>query len=664
MLNPRRKWLLRQRGELLAERTLVEDLGLHPVTARVAIARGLTPALASQFFNPGEIPLEDPQLIPHMDRAVEVIRQTLLQGGPVVVYGDYDVDGITATAVMTSALRELGAEVFPYVPHRLEEGYGLQAGSLQGMRDKGARLLITVDTGISAVEEVARAREMGFTVVITDHHRPPPELPPADALVNPHLPGCALASPDMAGVTVALKVAQCLLGDRGDDFYWENVDLCALGTVADVLPLTGENRKLVWEGLRRMNRRPRPGLSAIWEAAGRQGTIESWDLAFVFSPRLNAAGRMDHAWPALDLLLAEEDVTARKLAQHLESENLARKATEGHVLEDVTEEIRRQGKESDPFLLMWGDQWHRGVTGIVASRLVDRFGRPSIILTYDEGVYKGSGRSPDGFDLYEALRDCSDLLIGFGGHRLAAGLEVEPDFLEALRGRLCQLAEPFSQGERHRSLTIDAWADPAEIDIHLARDLERLEPSGSGNPRALLGMTAEPQAMKRIGREGDHLVLTARQGSVSLRCIGFGLGDMIGRIQSGKPHLLVGRPRVNTWRGQEVLEFRLLDIMEEPTGTREWLARLYLALREAADQGPGLLTPDDEELLSAMKKRDLEADPQAVRQGIKVFAQLGLLVTMERGGKPCWLVKPPPGKKVSLYDSPAYLDSISGSGGS
>ena len=646
----------------MTETALVEEVGLHPVLARIAAARGLDTDSASLFFSPLQYPLGDPYLLPGMNRAVETIGESLDRGDPILVYGDYDVDGITATAVMFSALSELGADVRPHLPHRMEEGYGLQAEALEALHREGIQLVVTVDTGISAVEEIEVARELGMSVVVTDHHQPPERLPGANAVVNPHLPGSGYPFPHLAGVAVALKLAQALLGDGGEEFLESHADLAALGTVADVLPLVGENRRLVAQGLERMNSRPRPGLEALWETAGREGPIKSWDLAFVLGPRLNAAGRMDHARPALDLLLTRDRGEARRLAGMLEEENSARRQTESRVLDMVERDIRENGREQDPFLLLWGDEWHRGVTGIVASRLVDAYCRPAVVLTREDGVLRGSGRSPDPFDLYGALKECSGLLLSFGGHRAAAGLEVRPEEIDSLREKLCSLARERMPEDWRPPLVIDAWSDLAELDLNLALELDKLEPTGVGNHRPVLGFSGQLDKVRRVGKDRDHLVFRVREGSLDIRCIGFRLGHLADDIVSGESYLVVGRPGVNTWRGRQELEFRVLDMMVEPSEARDTLARLYLAVREAAaEKGQDLLNPEDADLCRALRKRQLDPDPRLIREGLTVFAQLGLLVTMERGGEPCWLVKPPPDRKVSLYHSPAYLDSISGS---
>ena len=553
------------RRDLERARALARELDA-PLPAAIALVnRGIDTADAARhFLEPSLDDLHDPSQLLDLDRAADRIRRALETGERILIHGDYDVDGVTSTYLLYTVLRDAGGQVQYRIPHRTRDGYGLSVDSIEDARQRGCTLIVTVDCGISAVEAVARAKELGIDTVITDHHEPPAELPDAVAVVNPHRVDCGYPFKAMAGVGVTFKLVQALLRGRGGiERAGEYLDMVAIGTIADVVPLVGENRVFARLGLQRLNHDARLGLRALIEVAGLAGKrITSGQIAFVLAPRINAAGRMGNAEQGLRLLLAREASEARDCAESLEEDNALRRRYDEDALIEATERVAAELMWPEcSSILLWSERWHPGVIGIVASRLVERFHRPTILVALDGERGRGSGRSLPGIDLNQLLGQCRDLLVSYGGHAFAAGLTVARDRLPELRERLERLV-----GERLRPedcvprLLIDAEMRVAECELEVVDWLERLSPHGLGNPEpTFLATGVAVESVSAVGG-GKHLRMTVRDGTGTAQAIGFGLGDRAAEVAAAGRCDLAFVPSRNEWMGETRLQLRVKGV--------------------------------------------------------------------------------------------------------
>lgn len=474
-------------------RSLARSCGFTPLAAAALCARGIdTPEAARAFLETDPAKLHDPMLLPDMAKARDTIRRAIEQGKKIAVFGDYDVDGVTSTCVMTRVLRSLGADVRHYIPDRLSEGYGLSMGAMDRLAQDGIGLIVTVDSGVSAFEEIARARELGMEVVVTDHHECREELPDANAVVNPKRADSTYPFAELAGVGVAFKLACALAGDGQQRAVLEQyADLVALGTVADVMPLIGENRIIVAAGLRRMAETQNVGLSMLLHESGQQGKrLTASTISFILAPRINAAGRLGHADMAAELFLTDDPRRAQPLAMALCEQNKQRQATENQILEQALQKLRREYDPlEDQVIVLAGEDWHHGVIGIVSSRICDRYACPTVLIALEDGIGKGSGRSVKGFNLYEALCDSAPLLERFGGHELAAGLTIREENIQQFHENMEAWArEHVNPQELMPILHIDCPIAPEFISTEATRGLDVLEPFGMGNPQPVFSM--------------------------------------------------------------------------------------------------------------------------------------------------------------------------------
>lgn len=474
-------------------RSLARSCGFTPLAAAALCARGIdTPEAARAFLETDPAKLHDPMLLPDMAKARDTIRRAIEQGKKIAVFGDYDVDGVTSTCVMTRVLRSLGADVRHYIPDRLSEGYGLSMGAMDRLAQDGIGLIVTVDSGVSAFEEIARARELGMEVVVTDHHECREELPDANAVVNPKRADSTYPFAELAGVGVAFKLACALAGDGQQRTVLEQyADLVALGTVADVMPLVGENRIIVAAGLRRMAETQNVGLSMLLHESGQQGKrLTASTISFILAPRINAAGRLGHADMAAELFLTDDPRRAQTLAMALCEQNKQRQATENQILEQALQKLRREYDPlEDQVIVLAGEDWHHGVIGIVSSRICDRYACPTVLIALEDGIGKGSGRSVKGFNLYEALCDSAPLLERFGGHELAAGLTIREENIQQFHENMEAWArEHVNPQELMPILHIDCPIAPEFISTEATRGLDVLEPFGMGNPQPVFSM--------------------------------------------------------------------------------------------------------------------------------------------------------------------------------
>lgn len=546
---------------------LRESVGLPTEVCELLVRRGRgEPDAARAFLRPSFASLHSPDLLPDMEAALDRVERAVARAEPILVHGDYDADGVCSAALLTRGLQELGARIEPFVPHRLRDGYDLGEGGLARAREVGAGLVLTADCGVSAVEAVETAGRMGLDVVITDHHRPPPRLPAAVAVVDPAREEAGYPFPGLAGVGVAFKLLAALYARRGIEAERLNrhLDLVALGTVADLVPLVGENRILVRAGLGALARTRKPGLRALASVAGvdLEGPLGASDIGYRLGPRLNAAGRVGASETALRILLTDEPREAERLAEALELRNRERRQEDRRVRSEAEAQLAlRYDPERDRSVLLWGEDWHPGVIGIAASHLVERIHRPVILVSLRDEPGRGSGRSIPGFHLHRALEGCADLLERFGGHRMAAGLEVRRDRLEALARRF--------EEEAARSLDPDALRPELHLDLSLSlgavgddlfHGLEYLAPFGTDNPRPVLHVRGVRfEAPAAVGSRRDHLkaVLVSDDGS-RLEAIGFGLGHRLSEAASSTLEVAFELAR-DRFRGRDRLQARLLD---------------------------------------------------------------------------------------------------------
>jgi single-stranded-DNA-specific exonuclease len=550
-------------------RDIERVLGLPPLVALVLSLRQITsPSQASDFLNCRLQNLPSPKSLPDLDEAVTRIVKALEQGEHIAVYGDYDVDGITATALLVHFLTLLGGKVCWYIPHRIKEGYGLNGSALNHLYSQGVTLVITVDCGSSDLEAVQLAGDLGLDVIVTDHHQPPDPLPEAKALVNPKRLEGKEGLRDLAGVGVAFYLASAVRAHFRRSGRWttfdqpnlkEYLDLVALGTLADMAPLSSTNRILAGVGLGELSRTTRYGLQALKEICGlEKNQVTDWDVLFRLGPRLNAPGRLENGEAALRLLLSTDLAQARSLAHELDQLNRQRQFMEAQLLTEALELIEsdRSLQESSSLVLA-SSGWHKGLLGLVASRLVERFNKPTILLTQMDQVWEGSGRSFSTFDLYRALERCNKHLIRFGGHRLAAGLALEQKHLSPFRNAFEKVVrEEIPETPSQRTLKVDAVVPLDQITPELMAYIDQLKPFGVDNPEPVF-CCLDFQVENLRALKDCHLQLRLRQGKARLTAIGFNLLESSQLPQP--PEKLLFSPRWNQWQGERRLQLHIID---------------------------------------------------------------------------------------------------------
>ncbi len=566
MMTKKSKWVLKQPNPDTAKK-IEEALKLHPLCANVLCNRGIeTPEQATAFLNPSVSALLDPFLLQDMEKGVAKIKETISQNQKIVVYGDYDVDGITAVSMIYLYLKSKGANVSYYIPSRSDEGYGLNKEAVLSFKNDGVGLIITADCGITAFEDIHYATSLGISVVVTDHHKCKEELPPAFAVINPKRPDCTYPFKELSGVGVAFKLIEALEGvGKSKDLLDQYGDLLCLGTIADIVTLTEENRVFVSLGLKRLGDPQNLGLKALIQEAGLAGKVlTSSHVGFIIAPRINAVGRLGNAVDAVKLFTTSDPKEAEKLAKMLCEENIRRQTIEQEILKQACAIIDKdKSHNTDRVIVLASESWHHGVIGIVASRITERYGKPCVLIAVEGNEAKGSCRGLQGFNMFEALSYCDDLLLKFGGHELAAGLTVSKDNIEAFREKINLYAkEHFNTKIYVEEISYEGKITDKDITLELTDMLEGIQPCGMGNP--MPHFLIEKVKIDDITYFGDdkHIRLKFSKKSFSIMVIGFGLGsnESFRMLRNGDVVNAIVSPYTNEYRNKKYPALKLKDI--------------------------------------------------------------------------------------------------------
>ncbi|MCX5751838.1 MAG: single-stranded-DNA-specific exonuclease RecJ [Candidatus Saganbacteria bacterium] len=562
-----KKWQLAKQDPE-RQKSFSSHFKVSPMFAQILLNRGITGIEeAEKFLSPKLSYLRDPFEIPHMKEAAARILTARERGEKVAVYGDYDVDGVTATVLLVETLKYLGMDVSYYIPHRYDEGYGLNETAIRKLSAEKVNLIVTVDCGVSNVAEIGLAKSLGMEVVVTDHHNIPPTLPPAFAIVDPKLIKEPHPSKTLAGVGVAFKLAWALFKSAGlkdKEALVNLMDLVALGTVADVVPLTGENRIFVYQGLQLLNQKKRLGIKHLIEVAKISKSIGSHQINFGLAPRLNAAGRLEHASSAAELLLSKDPFESQQIAAELNRINIRRQGIGSDIREEVFALIEQERSRENKVIFLAGKQWHPGVIGIVASRVAEECYRPVVLVGVENGVARGSARSIEGFSVFALLKHAEDLFLDFGGHEGAAGFSIETSKLGELKERLQAAAEKQLSAELLVPvLGVDLELHFTEIASVFIKELGRLESYGEGNPVPVF-MSREVilTDLRKVGAKGMHLKFVFSDGEKSMEAIGFGFGILAEVLDLDKTYDIAYNLSLNDYGGYENPQLSMVDIRE------------------------------------------------------------------------------------------------------
>ncbi|WP_040207836.1 single-stranded-DNA-specific exonuclease RecJ [Neobacillus jeddahensis] len=564
MLKSKTKWIVRSSDNNLVE-MLANELKLTPLVASLLVNRGLNTVDTARYFLFGKDEFHDPYLLKGMDLAVQRIRQAIEKQEPILIYGDYDADGVSSTSVLMMTLRDLGANVQFYIPNRFTEGYGPNEPAFRQAAENGINLIITVDTGISAIHEATVAKELGIDLIITDHHEPGPVLPDALAIIHPKIPDSIYPFRELAGVGVAFKLAHALYGHVPEHLF----EIAVIGTVADLVSLTGENRLITKKGLEKLKVTNNIGLRAILKLAGVDLTsINEETIGFTLAPRINAVGRLEDADLAVQLMLTEDPEEAQALAEEMDALNKTRQTIVNSITAEAIAEVEQNFPiDTNKVIVIGKEGWNAGVIGIVASRLVEKYYRPTIILNFDpiKGVAKGSARSIAGFDLFKNLSTCREILPHFGGHPMAAGMTLGLDDVDELRERLNNLAEEQLTAADFIPVThLDEKIRLEDISLSSLDEINLLAPFGIDNPKPkVLINNVEITSMRKIGSEQTHLKVLVNENGSSLDGVGFGLGALADQISPASKISLIGELSINEWNNIRKPQIFIQDIAVE-----------------------------------------------------------------------------------------------------
>ncbi len=639
-------------------RTMAEQLHISQILAQILLNRGIdSPEAGRHFFsdtldkNSG-----DPFLLKDMDRAVARICQAIDRQERIVIYGDYDVDGITSTSLLYRVLSDLGAVPDFYIPERQTEGYGLNAAALRRLAVQGTDLLITVDCGISSYD-IVRQFAGTIDIIITDHNEPPPRIPPACAVLNPKQPDCPYPFKELAGVGEVYKVSQALYLQRTHTSLRGYSDLAALGTIADLVPLIGENRLIVRDGLQQMKKGCHTGIQALLDTSGLSADkITAGRIAFTVAPRLNAAGRISHARKGVQLLLSSDSDEARRLAEELSELNRERQDIEHDITCQAVAQIDRQGRQHDGVLLAYGREWHSGVIGIAASRLVETYYRPALVISVHDGMGKGSCRSIKGFNIYAALQSASDLLVQYGGHPMAAGFSLPASQIEALRERLNTYAHAHMTADDYvPGVAIDRELNEQDVTLSLIQELSVLEPYGMGNSRPVFSLSAcTLDELRPIGRDKKHIRLRLhQQDGAELTGVGWSMAEMGERFLVGDTVCVAFQLEQNDFNGISSPQLVVQDIQGPAWPVqldRPMMIDIYLALKKCIPEWGMPVWKARNRMLAAEGDRYNAHDMYAA---ITVLKELGILKVRQHADGPAYYFPQVTGK-MELSASPTY----------
>jgi len=566
-----KRWNIKQH-DLSRQKYLSDNLLIPPVIAQLLINRGMHDVdKIKSFLNSNLSELYNPFLMKGMSEAVSRIRKALDKKEKILIHGDYDVDGVTATALLFFTLQEFGAEPVYFIPDRLTEGYGLGSSGVEEAVRIKANLVITVDCGISSHEEVDSLNKHGIDVIVTDHHEPPKILPNAHATINPHQKGCAYPDKNLSGVSIAFKLCQALSSELNNKSFWKHLDLVSLGTVSDMAPILGENRILVKEGLKLFkNIGSNKGVKALIKVSGiKKDKIGAFEIGFILGPRINAAGRLGSAGTAVELLLTDDDEKANSLAKKLNKANQERQRIEKDTLKEAIFKIEKDINFKDhKVIVLHNENWHTGVMGIVASRISDRFNRPAILISTKDGIGRGSGRSIENFHLFEALSSCEEFLKEYGGHQYACGLTILEENLNAFIKLINELAaNTMTTEDLIQSLCIDMDIELNMLDYKIAEDIAKLEPFGEGNPEPIFCSRNLRLAQPLRVLKGEHIKFQVTDGKKNFEAIGFGMAkdsDIELALRNNTMFDMAYTVSLNNWQGLNTVQLKIEDI--KPSG--------------------------------------------------------------------------------------------------
>ncbi len=620
-----KKWVVSATDKVCAQ-NLAAECDVDPFVALIASSRGYTdPADLEQLLSDEPI-YSSPYELPDMQRAVDAINTAIEQNHLIAVFGDYDCDGITSTALLYSYLKNRGVNCIYYIPDRMDEGYGMTASAIDKLSRQGVRLIITVDNGISCYNEVEYAKELGIGTVVTDHHLPPEIIPDALAVVDPHLKNSAVEFKEISGVFVAFKLVCALENAEPEQLAPIYSDLVAIGLIADVMPLVNENRDIVKQGLYCINNTSKMGIIALLNSAGiKRGDVSTGKISFGIAPRINAAGRMDSANIALELLLCEDFHESSHLAERLEQFNNERQKTEQGITNKAIEIIEKQGLNYNRVIVVADNGWHKGVVGIVASRLVERYGKPAIVLSVDQyGEASGSGRSIEGFSLYEAIKSCEDILIRFGGHELAAGLTLNLDDIDLFRDKINKYADTRPQAIS--KLVLDCKLNPAGMTVDLADAIKDLEPFGVGNPTPVFGVYGLTlRKIQPIG-QNRHSKLLLYKGENALEALAFGVPSEAVPFSEGDIIDIAVTLDVNEYNSRRTLSVVIKNWRKHGVDDDKLFEEIFMYDRFADGMAGNYIVPTREDIGIVFRRIGSGITQESLRQGL--IDNIGYFKTM------------------------------------
>lgn len=623
----KKRWRL-CKGDQEKENILIRELGVNPIVAKLMVNRHIDVDEGRQFLQGTLSDLLDPFTLKDMDVAVSLVLETIESHKPIVIYGDYDVDGITATSVLYRFLKQLGADVTYYIPERQSEGYGLNLEALEHLIERGTALVITVDCGISSYDIVEAVRDR-IDMIITDHHTAPDMIPRAKAVINHKQKDCPYKDKNLSGVGVAFKLCQALWLTKRGEWYLDDLDIVALGTVADVVPLVGENRIIVKSGLEKMNREPNLGIKKLIDVAGlHERTITSGHIGFTLAPRLNAAGRVTHATRAVELLVTDDENIVEAIAEELNETNRERQELERNIHELARVDVANQGHKADYVTIVAGEEWHPGVIGIVASRLVEEFYKPTLVISIHDGIGKGSCRSIDGFNIYDALKSCEDILLQFGGHAAAAGFSIDANRIDELRERLTKYCKAVITEEEYIPVVaIDAELPVDDIDVDIIDRVSDLEPYGMANSTPVFAiMEATVQDIMLMGQLKNHCKIIFETSNGTLDAIAWNRPDLFKFIFVGTVVKVAFSLQKNEWQGMvspQLMIQAIEPLTEEPIKlSTEGLRQMYVIIKQSMRGRSQSVYNVEQDIL---RRKPADQNNRSALTSIDVFKELGIV---------------------------------------